>query len=403
MTAIAAVEPATQNLTFAEQVIKEHPAEPLAPLAGHVVVVFEKKGAGEEFRLELRDGQRAPRAPMPWEKFFGQQPQYIAFAVTSELQRTTRVTVNVTMDVGLHVFGLAIDIIYRVGDPRAIVARRSQDPLKKIRDEAARLIVPELAKAGQERLRTDFRGVVAEIVFATLARVQNFASDYGIFVKEIALNPAKDIEKLKGAEGLALDEQLQHELLRLRAELERERKRNEDQAVIAGHDVTSSVANIRRYDEIGEAAARTLIKAIETAGTAIHTPADLAQAVGTIRDAIEALRDVGGGSGTSRPALPASAAKGALAPVQTGAGAVIAELLGETEAMNWPSLPIKTKLQGATLHLIAELMMPDATDETITGYRERLSDARTDVATQPDHFAYFAKFIDSDRLRRRLT
>ena len=81
---------------------------------------------------------------------------------------------------------------------------------------------------------------------------------------------------------------------------------------------------------------------------------------------------------------------------------VIAELLGETEGMSWPSREIKKKLQGATLHLVAELLMPDATDVTITDYRERLSDARTEIASHPDQHAYFDRFIDSDRLRRRL-
>jgi|GEM_PF-5028834 len=397
MTAIPAEPSAPQNVTFEEHVIRNHPAEPLAPLAGHVVVVFERIGAGEEFRFELQDGQGPPKRSTPWDRFFGKQPEYSAYAVTTEQQRTTRVPATITMDTDLHALKLAIDIVYRVGEPRRVAERRLQDPIGKIRDEAARLIVPEFARTDWEKIRADFRGVEKAVVFTVLGRVQRFASDYGIFVTEVSMNPARNEKRLTVAEDEALEDDLVYQRDKRRAANERETQATD----FENHGLKVKADNALRYDSIVDATARTLVKAIEQAGTAIHSPKDLAVAVGTIRDAIEALRDVSNGAG-AQTSLPVLTSKAALAAGQTGAAIVIAELLGETEGMSWPSREIKKKLQGATLHLVAELLMPDATDVTVTDYRERLSDARTEIASHPDQHAYFDRFIDSDRLRRRL-
>src|SRR5436305_913154 len=114
MSATEAVELVPQNVTFAEGVIKDHPAEPLAPLAGHTVVVFEKIGAGEQIYRKVKDREPRPGPPLPWERWFRTPPQYVAFAVTSELQRATRVLVNVTTHVELYRFQLAMDLVYGV-------------------------------------------------------------------------------------------------------------------------------------------------------------------------------------------------------------------------------------------------------------------------------------------------
>jgi len=301
------------------------------------------------------------------------------------------------MDAELHALELTIDIVYRVGEPRRVAERCVQDPIRKIRDEAARLIVPEIARTDWETIRVDFRGVEKAVVFTVLGRVQRFASDYGIFVTEVSLNPTRNAKRLTVAEDEALEDDLAHQRNKRLADNEREKQATE----FENHGLKVKTDSAVRYDSIVDATARTLVKAIEQAGTAIHSPKDLAVAVGTIRDAIEALRDVSNGAG-AQAALPVTTPKAALAAGQTGAAIVIAELLGETEGMSWPSREIKKELQGATLHLIAELLMPDATDVTITDYRERLSDARTEMASHPDQHAYFDKFIDSDRLRRRL-
>jgi len=87
---------------------------------------------------------------------------------------------------------------------------------------------------------------------------------------------------------------------------------------------------------------------------------------------------------------------------QNGASAVIAELLQETEQMPWPTVDVKQSLQGATLHLIAELLLPQPSDDLVEDYRERLSDARAAAALPYDQSQYFGKYIDTDRLRRLL-
>jgi len=400
------------NLTFAEQVIREHPINPIASLAGHVVVVFERFGSGgEEFRYDLKEGQRAPAQPITFKLFFGEKPQYLAFAVTAERQRRLTFSTTVTMDIALHTFALAIDLVYSISDPRLLVTRRFQDPLKRIKDEAVSLIAPQLAQRDWTKVRSDFRGLEREVVSVVLARLQRFAADYGIFVQEISLNHRlserdfEDIAKREAAAVIAVDDELEHERRTRRDLYEHTFEMDRQNRLIEGHEVRSTAAAFARYNEIADAAARSAIKAIETASTAIHTPAELAQAVSTIRQAIETMRDIGkgNGNGTRSNQITGAAALAALPPAaQSGIGAVIAELLGETEQMSWPSLAVKQQMQGAALHLIAELILPEATDETIANYREHLSDARAAAALPLDESDAFDKYIDSDRLRRRL-
>jgi hypothetical protein len=398
------------NLTFTEQVIKIHPADPVAPLAGHIVVVFEKIGTGgEEFRFDLREGQRPPAQSRTIRSLFGERPQFIAFAVTAERQRRLTFSTNVTMDVALHTFALSIDLVYCISDPRLLVTHRTQDPLRRIRDEAGSLAPPQLAQREWSRVRSDFRGLEREVVSTVLSRLQRFASDYGVFVQEMSLNHRlgdsdfEDIAKREAAAVVALDDELEHERKERLNHYGHALEVSQHARVIESHDVRSSASAYVRYNEIADAAARGAIKAIEAASTSIHTPTELAQAVSTIRQAIEAMRDLGKGNGSGHAEIAGGTAIGVLpAAAQSGLGIVIAELLTETEQMSWPSISVKQQLQGSTLHLIAELMTPDATDVTVTGYRERLSDARAAAALPIDQSDYFGKYIDSDRLRRRL-
>ena len=395
------------TLTFTEQVIKPHPTEPISPLAGHVVVVLEKLGTGgEELRYDLREGQRPPTQPRTIKTLFVEKPQYLAFAVTAERQRRLTFTTTVTMDVALHTFTLTIDLVYSISDPRMLVAHRTQDPLRRIRDEASSLIAPQLAQRDWSRVRSDFRSLEREVVLIILARLQRFASDYGVFVQEIALNHRlteadfEDISNREKAATVALNDKLAHERDIRLAQYDHVLEIGRHTRTIESHDVRSSASASVRYAEIADAAARGAIKAIEAASTSIHTPAELAQAVSTIRQAIETMRDLGNSSGRSE--LHGAASVAALPAAQSGAGVVVAELLTETEQMSWPSLAIKQRLQAAALHLVAELMLPEATDESITDYREGLSNARAAAALPLDQSDYFAKYIDSDRLRRRL-
>jgi hypothetical protein len=395
---------AMDNLTFSEQVIREHPTEPMAPLAGHVVVVFEHGAQGEEICYEIRDGKRPPARPFDVRRVFGERPRLQAFAVTSERQRRITTPADVRMDVALHEVPLNIDIVYNVSEPGLLASRRDQDPLKRVRDEAVSLIRPQIAQRDWSRVRDAFRAVEGEVVAAVLGRLQRFASDYGLVVQEIVLNHRLekeafgDIAAVQAAKLQELEDALAFERDQRRAEYEGRLDVGKKERTIASQDVTTAAAGYLRYSAIADAAVRSAIKAIESAGESIHTPGELARAVATIRDAIEAMRDLSNGNGR---ALASSAPAGAIAGSQSGAGAVIATLFAETEQMSWP-VTVKQQLQGATLHLIAELISPDATDGTVTEYRERLSDVRASSSLVGQQADYFNQYIDSDQLRRRL-
>ncbi len=395
--------PPETNVSEAENVIKEH-RSPFGPLAGSIVVIFEKSGAvGEKFSYELREGDSAPLPRIRIRSLFG--VEYAGFAVTAERQRRTTITRDVTMDVALHSVKLDIDIVYSIADPRTLATRRSTDPLRRVRDEAASLIAPQLARKEWSRVRTEFRNLEREVVSSIMPRLQTFAADYGILVQEIVLNHHltesnfDDIARIEAAQKQELDDQLAHDRNLRQDNFDHIRKMKSVERSADGREAQATVDGFARYDAIADAAAQAAIKALEDAATAVHTPAELAQAVATIREAIEQMRNLTSG-GPSRIQAGGNGAAALLASPSDGAGSVIFELFSETEQMSWPSRDVKQSLQGATLHLIAELMLPHATEATIAEYRERLSDARAAAALSIREADYFAKFIDTDRLRR---
>jgi hypothetical protein len=406
-------DPLAETLTVQEHVIKPHPVErisSLSGLAGHIIIVFEKRGASEEFCFELREGQRAPVAQFSVTSLFDRR-QYVAYAVPAVAQQRTEFTDEVKMDIALYTFKLKVRIVYRIADPRLLVTRRMQDPLQTIQKEAFAQLRPSLAAAEWARVRKEFRTVAAEVVPLALGRLQPVALDYGILVQEITLDPEfenyhfPDVKLIEDAAGDALRDKIEHERVLRLGKNEHELTSQGHELTLVGHDTRVAAEGANHLSAVAAAAAAAAIKAIENAATSIHTPAELAQAVGAIREAIDALRDLNNSPKTTRGSLSAAKTPAGALPAapQNGASAVIAELLYETEQMPWPAVDVKQGLQGATLHLIAELLLPQAADDSIEDYRERLSDARAAAALPYDQSQYFGKYIDTDRLRRLLT
>jgi hypothetical protein len=412
VTPLTIADPLAETLTVQEQLIKPHPVErisSLTGLAGHIIIVFEKRGASEEFCFELREGQRAPVAPLSVTSLF-ERRQYVAYAVPSVARQRTEFTEDVRMDIALYAFKLKVRIVYRIADPRLLVTRRTQDPVRTIQKEAFAQLRPLLAAAEWSRVRKEFRNVAAEVVPVALGRLQPIALDYGILVQEITLDPEfekdhfSDFKLIEDAAGDALRDKLEHERLLRLGKNEHEVISQGHELTLTGHDTRAAAEGVNHLSAVAAAAAAAAIKAIENASNAIHTPAELAQAVAAIREAIDALRALNDPPKAGRGSLPVGKMPAGTLPAapQNGASAVIAELLQETEQMPWSAVDVKQSLQGATLHLIAEILLPQATDDSIKDYRERLSDARSAAALPYDQSQYFGKYIDTDRLRRLL-
>lgn len=399
-----------ETLTFREQLIKRHPVAPLAGVPGYVVLVFASEGGVEDFRFELREGDRAPASQFSWSSLFGEKPQYVAFAVSSDAQRRTEFVIDVKMDIALHEFKVNVGLVYRVADARRLVTRRQQDPLAVVQREAASLLRVQLARADWDRIRKHFTTVASEVVASVLVRLQSVALEYGLLVQETVLEPGVDREHygdvvlIEEFKTTALKDEIEHDHNLRRDAREREREKAQHLGIIDGRGERIEAENVTHYSEMAAAAARAAIKAIENAATAIHTPAELAQAIATIRDAIEAMRNLNNGDRQAQAQLQAPpSVVGALpAPAPNSASAVIATMLQETEQMSWASAIVKQSLQSATLHLIAELLSPDATDVSVTACREHLSDARAAAALPLPQADYFGQYIDSDSLRKLL-
>ena len=92
----------------------------------------------------------------------------------------------------------------------------------------------------------------------------------------------------------------------------------------------------------------------------------------------------------------------ALTGGQSGAGAIIAEMLTRTEQLGW-EIARKQKLQSAILHLIAELLLNgDSTRSLLEQYSNRIVEIRSQGSLPLEQFDYLKKFVDFEHLANEL-
>lgn len=413
-----------ENLTLTMKVAKPHTID---PLEGHTVVIFETVGeAGEEYRFEIEPGQTRPKTKLNlFEVLRGRKaPNYFAYAVTGlpELQWTF--TTDVVLDIQAHTFTLLVTLAYSVGEPRVLVTRRNDDPIRKVREKIADMLVREFAQRRWTEIRYDFRVVEREVVAATLDPLRQYAAFFGIRIHNISLSHRlqeidfADILDDEAAENAkaraqregegarvviaetahtkALEEKLQHD-----AELQRKEREQQLTTLALTHTLDrrpheALLAGHRRADEVADAWADAAVIAIKVAGGAIHTPAELMDALHYMRSAADQLNALGDGS------TPARGFLNARSNGQSGASTLITEAFLETERMGL-SLTRKQQLQSAVLHLVAELLLDgDGRPAVVDEYAERIDALRAELKLPIEHFDYLKKFVNHELLGESL-
>jgi hypothetical protein len=414
-----------ENLTLAMKVVKPHTID---PLEGHTVVIFETVGdAGEEYRFEIEPGQTRPKTKLnlfEWAR--GRKaPNYFAYAVTGLPELRWTFTTDVVLDIQAHTFTLLVTLSYSVSEPRLLVIRRNDDPIRKVRDYIADVLTRAFAQRRWSEIRHDFRLVEREIVKAALDSLRQFAAYFGIRIHDLWLNhrlqkidfdeilaeedaaarkaaiereaevartslvqtaQTKTLEQNLGQEAALRGKEHEHELASLGRSHALEGRPQE--AVLEGY---------RRADRISDAYVEAAVTALTNAGSAIRTPDELMQTLDQIRGAAEQLHALGEGSAPIARGFIAARNSG-----QSGAAAVIGEVLIETERMGL-LLAQKQKLQSAILHLIAELLLDGAGNATIIDeYAKRIEDIRAEPRLAMEYSDYLKKFVDPNRLRESL-
>lgn len=414
-----------ENLTLSMKIAKPHTID---PLEGHTVVIFETVGdAGEEFRFEIEPGQALPQTKRTlFEVLRGRKPpNYFAYAVTGMPELRWTFTTDVTLDIQAHSFTLLVTLAYSVSEPRQLVTRRNDDPIRQVRNYINGLLARHFAQRTWSEIRHDFRDVEREVVAATVGLVQQFGAYFGLRIHDLTLSHrlqdkdfadileeeaaqrAKVREELIGqvartsAAEMAQTEKLktelshqhtlkvtanEHDLEKLR--LDQQLDRSPQQALLEAQ---------RRNGRLDDAYVDVTIKVMNTASEAIHTPADLLATINDLRSAAGQVRELGSGAAPARGLLSQHSSNS-----QNGAAAVIGEMLIESERMRL-DLTSKQKLQSTILHLIAELLLDGDGDQAALGtYAERIDDFRHDPKLAMEHSDYLKKFVNCDILRDAL-
>jgi hypothetical protein len=315
------------NLTFDEQLIFKHEAE---PLEGHTVVVLERVGkSGERFHSLLLPDDEPPRRP--FRSLFGGKPDpFLAFAVDASKSRTLKFSEHVDMSERPHDLTLHFILEYRVSDSKLLVTCHRSDPLGAVRDQVAAVVADEVGELSWSNVWHSFRVARQPVVDRTLTELKIFARDRGISII-----------------GVRLKADIPHEVEMLR----------------------------QRMAAIGDAVTKELVGVVH--GTSDWRDlGDRANIVGSgvPRSGIHAA---GSPNGSFTPAVGAGHALGSLAAGGDGLSGVLGDLLTLTEPITPPIT--RNGLLGSLLHLVAAMVVDDSTQDTTEQVRFA-SEARAAIA-----------------------
>jgi len=346
------------------------------------------------------------------------------------------------MDDQVHVFTLFIAVGYSVADPRLLVTRRLDDPLKKLRDAAASVMQRAFAQIDWDRILDEFRDVERSVLASVDSTLAAFAGAYGLQVASITLahhlRPEDNIVRLnrekeriarsaatlkkaeaeidhdvkahadrlrdievadeaqRAAEKLAIEADTTAALRKRQRHLEHDLQTLDDELSAKREEVELAAAAARRMASVADTIAATLNTAIRNAGDAIRDPDALLATVTKVHSKLAEIAELAMGKPR---ALPAAQTQFLLQENrnQNGAAAVIGGMLNQTA--NVAPLAVRRRLESAFLHLVGELVLDgDADKNVVKQYKERLSVTAANASLQPPQFEYFAKAATGDHL-----
>lgn len=393
-----------ENLTLMMKIAKPHTID---PLEGHTVVIFENVGnAGEEFRFEIAPGQTAPVAKRTiFEVIRGRKPPtYFAYAVTGMPELRWQFTADVTLDIQTHTFTLLVTLTYSVSEPRILVTRRNDDPIRQVRDHVIALLARQFAQRTWAEVLQNFRDVERIVVASIVPLAQQYASQFGINVHDVELNhrlSTEDVDRLLNVERVKMNEEAKRvgliatdQTQELQESLEDERTVRGLERLVARRALDVRVANIGREDQLADSYAKTMARVIENVGARAETAGDIRELL-KIRG-WEETPLVESGPNHGRRAVTA----GESGPSSTVA--VIAEALETTERIGL-SRSQKQQLQSAILHVIAEIILnAEGAEGMIERYAAQIDEIRHELKVSREHADYLKQFVQFETLRDAL-
>ena len=371
---------ATANLTHEQNVVKSH--EGLDSLPGYVLVIFERSAkAGAIFSRLILSGERFPpgfRIP-----FFDWAQKYFSVAVNDTVLSYT-FDHTVTLDDGTEEFVLSFHLKYRVADARRVAEIWALDPLRQLRDEAARAIVRYCAMKKAEMFTKRFRELEKLAIEATGPHLYTHATTLGLKIISINLDaPLPDyrrqvIDRRKRAEAdkarFVIDQDVAgfkrtaSRTVAQELNIDNVHHKYDVQKVELRRqlDLNNELDEVHRAQQgrrLREFQTEAIAQALTNVGANINTPDDLLQG-------FEAARQISQGMVTD---TTGSASSGTLPPGpelrSIGSGedrlsSLLARGLKEVDRWKY-TFAQQQALRSALLHIVAEALLDDRADEKV--------------------------------------
>jgi hypothetical protein len=181
----------TTNLTRAHRIAFQAPD--INPVPGHHLVVFSKRGAGQEIRQVVAPGQRIK---LRWGE---RMENFLAYAVPASPQLRHSFSRPYQHREQEHTCVLRFALEFAIRDPRRLVEEVDRDPLYLLEEETARLYGAALRQLPWQviaresenlegevlrRERADFAGRVR----SNLEALQGFAATLGFDLADVAIS-----------------------------------------------------------------------------------------------------------------------------------------------------------------------------------------------------------------------
>lgn len=208
------------NLTISENLVRE---VPLAPIAGHALVVYKRVNGIRTFLAELNPEQqfREERTSW-WKRFILDPPSYTAYAVNLNDHLGLRFSRRVLLQNQVDDFDLIFRLRYHVSAPRKVVDRLSEDPLLNLQKEIIEVVTDVVSNEEWEAIRDRFNLVADNALTHTCDEISDLAGRWGFAIDVLKLE--RQLPEGVLQPGLTRKEK-ELEIERHRLEVEAEKKR----------------------------------------------------------------------------------------------------------------------------------------------------------------------------------
>jgi hypothetical protein len=388
------------NLTFDENLIREHAAE---PLEGHTVVVLERVGeSGERFHSLLEPGDDVPRKTLI--DFLRRKPAvYFAYAVDASRHRQLSFSAPVQMAEHAHDFELQFSLWYRVSDPHVLVAARTGDPLGVLRTKVVEVVTEEMAELPWADVWHAFRTAADRVVEGSIGTLKAFAREHGLSIGSLRLRarfPEDDVAVEGEIRRLRQRGRVEREGIDLEYEVQDHRRIRKIKSAALAEEDAIVTARRRHWDEVAAATTEKSVRLIRESGSVAEMGDVHAALAGPSWNGFGVhVHDGAGGNGRIGAGTPDHAM---LPPGEAGLPGVLSDLVAHTQFR--PDAQSR-RVRAALLHLVAAVVADDSLQLSAdVAERARLARAAVDAAahlprSQADALQDLA---DPERLRQRL-